>query len=51
MKKLKECPNCNKVYEKEKNLKLNLGFARIEQSQCPYCQCPINTKIIHKETK
>ena len=49
MKKSKECPNCNKEYKEEKNVEFDLGFAIIEQKQCPYCQCPINTKIIHKE--
>lgn len=46
---MKKCNNCNKEYEEAKNIKLNLGFARIEQSQCPYCHCPIDTKIIHKD--
>lgn len=49
MKKLIKCLNCNEVYNETKNIKLNLGFVIIEQSQCPYCQCPIDTKIIHKE--
>ena len=47
---MKKCINCNKEYEKENIIKLNLGFVRIEQKQCPYCQCPIDTKTIHEET-
>jgi len=49
MKKLKECHNCNEVYNETKDIRIDFGFARIEQKQCPYCQCPIDTKIIHKE--
>ena len=44
-----KCINCNKKYEEEKNIKVDLGIATIEQKQCPYCQCPIDIKIIHKE--
>ena len=47
-KHMKKCPNCNKEYNKIKNIKINIGFATIEQKQCPYCQAPISTKI-HKE--
>lgn len=42
-----KCLNCNKVYSETKNIKVDLGFATIEQEQCPYCQCPVNTKIKH----
>jgi len=49
MKKLNECLNCNKTYKENKNIKIDMGFAKIEQKQCPYCQCPIDTKITHKD--
>ena len=42
---MKKCINCNKTYEKTKNIRIDLGIAVIEQKQCPYCQCPVNTKI------
>ena len=49
MKKLKKCLNCNRTYEITNTVKIDLGFAIIEQKQCPYCRCPIDTKITHKD--
>ena len=42
---MKTCSNCFKNYNKEYENEFDLGFAKIYQSQCPYCQCPIETKI------
>ena len=41
-----KCINCNKKYKEEHNMKVDIGFVKVNQTQCPHCQKPVNTKII-----